>query len=247
MTDTNPSSNLVAHRAREYREKRGHWGTHAEALCAEVERLHNIIKPPMQQDETQPAASKTRLVSEETLRAWMRGADLLIQSGVADSAAVCPIALAAVCREVLEMRAHETTALRSGELEQLRRIDRAARALVDSPPGMEDRARVALHEALFNGLPEEPSPPHPGLSIEKAFASSPRRVSYNSNGDAYLVDATPEKANAFKCICGEMHTLGDGHVCKSQKASDDLNCLICGKLWRSQHTDQERADCSAAL
>lgn len=50
----------------------------------------------------------------------------------------------------------ETTALRPGELEQLRRIDRAARALVDSPPGLEDRPRMALHEALFNGLLEEP-------------------------------------------------------------------------------------------
>jgi hypothetical protein len=35
--------------------------------------------------------------------------------------------------------------------------------------------------------------------------------------------------------------------CSDEKASDDLNCFICGKLWYSQHTDRERADCSAAL
>lgn len=27
----------------------------------------------------------------------------------------------------------------------------------------------------------------------------------------------------------------------------DINCHICGKPWRGKHTDQERADCSAAL
>jgi len=34
------SLNGVARRAKEFRDKRGHWGTHAEALWAEVERLH---------------------------------------------------------------------------------------------------------------------------------------------------------------------------------------------------------------
>jgi len=31
------------------------------------------------------------------------------------------------------------------------------------------------------------------------------------------------------------------------KATDDINCGICGKLWRTQHTEQEREQCSAAL
>jgi hypothetical protein len=34
------SASGIARRAKEFRQKRGHWGTHAEALCAEVERLH---------------------------------------------------------------------------------------------------------------------------------------------------------------------------------------------------------------
>lgn len=37
------SKNQAAERARKYREERGHWGTHAEALCAEVERLQRDL------------------------------------------------------------------------------------------------------------------------------------------------------------------------------------------------------------
>lgn len=53
----------------------------------------------------------------------------------------------------VDRNAHETT-LRPGELEQLRRIDRAARALVDAPSGIQKgRAMTALEEALFDARP----------------------------------------------------------------------------------------------
>ncbi len=52
----------------------------------------------------------------------------------------------------------ETSApTRPGEVEQLRRIDKAARAYVDGRESKSGEAFNALQEALFNGLPEEPS------------------------------------------------------------------------------------------
>jgi hypothetical protein len=40
---TNQIDNPVAERARAYRNERGHWGSHAEALCNEVDRLQALL------------------------------------------------------------------------------------------------------------------------------------------------------------------------------------------------------------
>ena len=63
-----------------------------------------------------------------------------------------------------------------------------------------DKSKPPVRVILAPGetwLPEEPTPPHPGPSIEKAFAQSPRRL---RTGVAALVDETyvlppPEKAS----------------------------------------------------
>jgi NTP pyrophosphatase (non-canonical NTP hydrolase) len=44
LNDATHCSNPVAQRARKFREERGDWGTHAESLCAEVERLAGIAE-----------------------------------------------------------------------------------------------------------------------------------------------------------------------------------------------------------
>lgn len=47
----------------------------------------------------------TDLVSDETLRAWLKGAEEHIESGVAtDMVAVCPLALRRACREIEQLR-----------------------------------------------------------------------------------------------------------------------------------------------
>jgi hypothetical protein len=64
-------------------------------------------------------------VSEDTLRAWMKGASENIESGVAtDLIAVCPVALRRACRKLLEYRgdwlAEEAEVTRRGiRIEQL--------------------------------------------------------------------------------------------------------------------------------
>jgi hypothetical protein len=57
----------------------------------------------------------SNLVSDDTLRAWLNGAEENIESGVAtDMVAVCPLALRRACRELIERRSRvETTANRS--------------------------------------------------------------------------------------------------------------------------------------
>jgi hypothetical protein len=53
----------------------------------------------------------SNLVSDDTLRAWLNGAEENIESGVAtDMVAVCPLALRRACRELIERRSRvETT------------------------------------------------------------------------------------------------------------------------------------------
>jgi hypothetical protein len=59
----------------------------------------------------------SNLVSVETLRAWIKGAEDHIESGVAtDLVAVCPVALAKACRQLLAISAHETSRDETGWL-----------------------------------------------------------------------------------------------------------------------------------
>jgi len=43
LRTSNEIGNPVAERARAYRNERGHWGSHAEALCNEVDRLQALL------------------------------------------------------------------------------------------------------------------------------------------------------------------------------------------------------------
>jgi hypothetical protein len=60
----------------------------------------------------------SNLVSDDTLRAWLNGAEENIESGVAtDMVAVCPLALRRACRELIERRSRvETTVRRPGRI-----------------------------------------------------------------------------------------------------------------------------------
>jgi hypothetical protein len=52
----------------------------------------------------------SNLVSDDTLRAWLNGAEENIESGVAtDMVAVCPLALRRACRELIERRSRVET------------------------------------------------------------------------------------------------------------------------------------------
>jgi hypothetical protein len=59
-------TNTVAVAARKYRAERGQWGTHGEALCAEVERLHDALG--FQQRETARACQEYRELLNKTMQ-----------------------------------------------------------------------------------------------------------------------------------------------------------------------------------
>lgn len=206
-----PVSNDVARRAREFREKRGHWGTHAEALCAEVERLHSAHDDLVKRH--------TALLTEKLMR---------------------PV---------------ETPALRPGELEQLRRIDQAARTYVDALGPHPSRHSFpefeALTTALYDGRPAvETTAPRikPGDRIRNSetgstglvmsVGSQRAQVQYDDGRirEPPLRVLLPEKASAIACgnpvmVNSEWYgpcTLDAGHEGDCRREVNG-NGDVCGK------------------
>lgn len=254
MTDTNPTSNLVSGLSRLGNPEGESWVTlresEAAAVCAELSNLHSEHVRDVERMEL--AAEAIELLSAERDK---------LHKQLLEHAEVCGESAYPISDRLAVETAGDDArdAARYRYLRERLACDRlAARKLVITTEGGREPYRT-LREAELDreideciGLSVERTPPHPGPSIERAFANSPRRVKEpeavragvsvkdpTPPQDIILCAAmgpsgficerpkghpgrhcdgdnrswSPEKANAFQCVCGEMHTLSDGHVC----------------------------------
>lgn len=101
----------------------------------------------------------------------------------------------------------------------------------------------------------EPKPEHAILKAEPLYTLPSYREVELFDGESHIHRVTEETGRdppPPEVLAGALqdvvHTdTGRVRAGRSVKASDDIGCLICGKLWRSQHTEKERDECEAAL